>query len=85
MTLGFAPKLGFILGSTIVDAYNIDGSLLKTYNIVLAEFLLHNSFENVRFFEETFLLADTSTEVVLGMFFLFFSNTNFEISASKFT
>lgn len=32
--------------------------------------------EKVWFFEETFLLADTSIEVILGISFLIFSNTN---------
>ncbi len=39
----------------------------------------------VRFFEETFLLADTSIEVVSKMPFLALSNANFQFSAEELT
>ncbi len=41
-----------------------------------AKFLLQDSLGRVRFFEKTFLLADTNIEVVLGMAFLSFSNAD---------
>ncbi len=43
-----------------------------------ARFSIQDSLGRVRFFEETFLLVDTSMEVVLGMPFLSFSNANVE-------
>lgn len=33
----------------------------------------------------TFLLAETSIQVVLGMFFLFFSNANFQFNTRELT
>ncbi len=45
-----------------------------------ARFLIQDSLGKVRFFEETFLLADTSIEVVLGMPFLSLSNVNVEFA-----
>ena len=67
MTPAFAARLGLITRATNVGAQKIDGSPLETYSMALAGFLLQDSLERVRFFEETFLLADTSVEVVLGM------------------
>ncbi len=53
--------------------------------MVSASILLQNSLERVQFFEETFLLADTSIEVVLRMFFLALSNADFQFGAEKLT
>lgn len=67
-------KLGFTLRLTNVSNQKVDSSPLKTYDMVLAKFLLQDSIEKVRFFEETFLLADISMKVVLKMLFLSVSN-----------
>lgn len=71
MTLAYILKLGFITQKTSVRAQKIDGSILETYDMVSASFLFKDSLEKVQFFDKTFLLANTSLEVVLGM--LFFS------------
>ena len=60
MPQGFVAKIGFTPRSTNVDAQKIDSSPLEIYGIVSAEFLLPDSLGKVRFFEETFLLADTN-------------------------
>ncbi len=44
--------------------------------MALARFLIQDSLGKVRFFEETFLLADISMEVVLEMPFLSLSNVD---------
>ncbi len=49
----------------------------------LARFLLQDSLRRVPFFEESFLLADTNMEVVLGRFFFALSNPDFQFSAEK--
>ncbi len=77
MTPGYAVELGLTTWKTSVGAQKIDGLPLETYGMVSASFSLHNSLGKVRFFKETFLLADTSMEVVLGMLFLALSNANF--------
>ncbi len=53
--------------------------------MVSASFSLQDSLERVRFFEKTFLLADTSMEVVLGIPILALSNANFQFGAEKLT
>lgn len=48
--------------------------------MVSARFFLQDNLRRVRFFEEIFLLADISKEMVLGMLFLFFSNVDIKFS-----
>ena len=54
----------------------IDGSTFKTFQIVLASFQVEEKLRRARFFQKTFLLADTSVEVVLGMPYLTLNNTD---------
>lgn len=44
--------------------------------MVIAKFLLKNKLGSLWFFEKTFLLADTSMEVILGIPFLILSNAD---------
>ncbi len=85
MTPAYATELGLTTRKTSVGAQKIDGALLETYGMVSAGFPLSNSKGRVRFFEETFLLANTCMEVVLGMPFLDLSNANFQFGAEELT
>ena len=85
MTPAFAAKLGLSTRPTGVGAQKIDGSPLATYGMAIAAFSLQDSLEKVRFFEETFLLADTSMKVVLGMPFLALSNADIQFGVETFT
>ncbi len=78
ITPAYAVELGLITRKTSVKAQKIDGLPLETHDMASARSSLQDSLERVRFFEETFLLADTSIEVVLGMPFLSFSNVDVE-------
>lgn len=51
--------------------------------MVIAKFLVYNKQSRAQFFEKTFLLIDTNMEVVLEMFFLFFSHTNLQFGAKQ--
>ena len=53
--------------------------------MVIAGFSIQDKTGKIRFFEETFLLADTSMEVVLGMLFLALSNANIQFDTESFT
>lgn len=55
------------------------------YGIIIARFLLKNSEKKVWFFEETFLLANISIEVILRMLFLTLSNANVLFGVEKLT
>ncbi len=81
----FAAKLGLIPSPTNVCDQKIDGLTLETYSMASAGFSLQDSLRRVRFFEETFLLADISMEVVLGMPFQSLSNANFQFGAVELT
>ncbi len=76
MTPAYATKLGLTAWNTSVGAQKIDDLPLKTYGMVSASFSLLNSLGRIRFFEKSFLLADTSMEMVLGMPFLSLSNAD---------
>ena len=76
MTPAYAAKLGLKVRKTDIGAQKIDGSILETFGMVLADFQVENKLERARFFQETFLLANISTEVILGMPFLTLSNAD---------
>ena len=44
--------------------------------MVIASFLLQDKLEKIRFFQETFLVADTQIKVVFEILFLTFGNAN---------
>ena len=67
MNPAYAKKVGILVRKTDVGAQKIDGSHLDTFGMVTAGFLLQDKLGKVRFFQETFLVADTRMEVVLGM------------------
>lgn len=81
----YTAKLGLRSGLTNIDTQKIHGTTLKIYGIVSASFLPQDRLGKIWFFEETFLLANTSMEVVLEMLFLFFSNTDFQFDVKKHT
>ena len=76
MTPAYALRLGLQARHTNVGAQKIDGSTLQTFGMVLADFQVEDKLGKARFFQETFLLADISAEVVLGMLFLTLSNAD---------
>ncbi len=80
MTPAYAKELGLTIQNTSVGAQKIDCLLLETYGMASARFSIQDSLGRVWFFEETFLLADTSMEMVLRMPFLSFSNVDVEFA-----
>ena len=76
ISLAYAKGLGLKTQKTNVGAKKIDGSALETFRMVIADFQIEDKGDRPRFFQETFLVADTKFEVVLGMFFLKISNAN---------
>ena len=76
MSPAYAKKLGLKTRKTNVRAQKIDGSALETFGMVIADFQVENKGGRPRFFQETFLVADTKFEVILGMPFLKISNAD---------
>ena len=61
-----------------IGAQKIDGTTLETYKMVIAAFSLTDQANRVRFFEKTFLVANISPDVVLGMLFFTLSDVNID-------
>ena len=76
MTPAYAKKLSLRAQKTDVGAQKIDGSSLDTFGMVFAGFQMINQLGRAQFFQETFLFADTTMEVVLKMLFLTLSNSD---------
>ena len=85
MTLAYAAHLDLNVRVTHVNVQKIDSLSLATYNIVIAAFQVVDKLNRFWIFQETFLLADISMEVVLGMLFLTFSNADVQFAELKVT
>ena len=79
----FAKQLGLLIRPTEFRAQKIDDTTLNTYGIVVAAFLVEDKANRVRFFEETFLVANVSPEIVLGMPFLTLSDADVDFSGQE--
>ena len=76
MTLAYAKNLGLRTRKTDVGAQKIDGLSLDMFGMVIAGFQVLDKQGRTRFLQETFLLVNTTMEVVLGMLFLTLSNAD---------
>ena len=74
----FAERLGLVVQTTNIGTQKIDGTTLETYGMVVAAFSVTDQTNRVRFFEETFLVANVSPDVVLEMPFLTLSSANID-------
>ncbi len=81
MSQAFTQQLGLKIRKTNVGAQKIDGTTLETYGIVVSTFSVSDKDGRKRFFEESFLLADVSPDIVLGMPFLTMSNSDVDFQA----
>ena len=76
-------QLGLLIRPTDVEAQKIDGTTLDTHRMVVAAFSVEDKANQVRFFEETFLVANISPEVVFGMTFLTLSGADIDFSGRE--
>ena len=83
MTFAYASKLGLTVRLTNVGAQKVDGSTLETFGMVLASFQVEDKLGRARFFQETFLVANTNIKVILEMLFLVFNNANVSFVQKK--
>ena len=72
----YITKLGLRTRKIDVGAQKIDGSYLDTFGIVIADCSVKDMLGRVRFFQETFLLANIGLEMVLEVLFLTFSKAD---------
>lgn len=85
MTLAYTAELGFKIWPTNIGAQKIYDSTFQTFEIVLASFQVDNKLKRVQFFQKTFLLTNISRDIILGMFFLTFSNAGVLFVDKKLT
>ena len=85
MSPAYTLKLSLKVHHIDIGAQKIDGSTLKTFGMVLASFQVEDKLGRIRFFQETFLLANISAKVVLGMPFLTLKNANVQFVEKKLT
>ena len=74
----FAKQLGLPIWLTYVRAQKINDTMLDTHGMVVAAFSVVDKANRVRFFEETFLVANVSPKLVFGMPFLTLSGVNID-------
>ena len=79
----FAQELGFFIKPMNVGAQKIDSTMIDTYRMVVAAFLVTDNTDRVKFCKKTFLMANVSLEVVLRMLFLTLSNANIDFLDRK--
>ena len=76
ITLAYATQLGLEVRRTNVGTQKIDKFSLATYSMVIVAFQVLDKLTCFWFFQQTFLLANISIEVVLSISLLTFSNVN---------
>ena len=74
----FTRELRLSIRPTDIEAQKFDSTMLDTFEIVVAAFSMTDKVNWVRFFEKTFLVANISREIVLGMFFLTLSGADID-------
>ena len=74
----FAQELGLPIRPTDVRAQEINSTMLDTFRMVVIAFSVTDKANQVRFFKETFLVANISLKVVLKMLFLTLSAANID-------
>ena len=85
ISLAYFKQLGFQVQKTDIRAQKIDSSLLQTFAIVIAGIQVKDKLSKTPFLQESFLLTETNIKMVLGMFFLIFSNANIQFAEKKLT
>ena len=76
MPPAYIAKLGLKVWPSNVGAQKINSLLLRTLGMVIANFSIKNKLGRARFFQKSFLQANTSMEIILEILFLIFSNAD---------
>ena len=81
--LFFNKKLGLPIRLIDIGAQKMDGTTLDTHEMVVAAISVVDKANQVRFFEETFLVANVSPKVVFEIFFLILSGADVDFLGRK--
>ena len=74
----FIKKLELPIRLIDVRAQKFDNITLDSYEMVVTVFLITNKTNRVKFFKETFLVANISPKIVFKMFFFTLSDTDID-------
>ena len=80
----FTKELSLFIRLLDVRAQKIDGTMLDTYEIVIAALSVVDKANHAKFFKKTFLVANVSLEVVFEMFFLTLSGADVDFLDREF-
>lgn len=80
ITPTYIAKLSFKIQKTNIKAQKINNSIHNTFGMVLTDFQVEDKLNEAQSFQETFIIANNTLEVILGMFFLTFSNVDIEFA-----
>ena len=72
----FAQELKLPIRPTDGGEKKINGTMLDTYKMVVTAFLVTDKANQLRFFEEIFLVANINPEIVFGILFLTLSGAD---------
>ena len=81
----YIKKLGLHIQKTNVGAQKIEGSALKIFGMIIADFQVKDKGGKPRFFQETVLVTNIKFEVILRMLFLKISNANMAFDEGTLT
>ena len=84
MNPDFVRKLSLKVWKIKIRAQKIDGFALETFEIVITDLQIKDKIGRPRFFQKTFLMADTKFEVILRMLFLKLSNADVSFGEKTF-
>ena len=79
----FAERLSLVIQTINVGNQKIDGTTVKTYEMVVAAFSVTDQADKVRFLEKIFLIVNISPEVVLAMLFLILNGADVNFPKRK--
>ena len=85
IALAYAAHLGLTMRATDGSVQKIDRFLPTTYGIIIVTFQIVNKLYRFWVFQKTFLLANISMDVILGIFFPIFSNANIQFAEKELT
>ena len=85
MTPAYTKKLGLWTQKTDIRAQKIDRSSLDTFEMLIVGFQVLDEQCRAWFFQKTFLFANTTMKMVLGMPFLTFSNADIRFVEKELT
>ena len=79
----YTQELGLSMKTTDVGAQKIVSTMLDIFKMVIAVFSVMDKANRVRFFEETFLVANISPKVVFGIPFLTMKGAHIDFLGRK--